>query len=89
MQDKKSDKKKIILQALAKTMKELRGNQSQFMLASENDISISIISSAERGLKDPQLATLFKLAEAYDIELDSFISKIIKNLPNNFFLIEK
>lgn len=89
MQEIKSEKKKIILKALGETMKELRGSQSQFLLSSENDISISIISSAERGLKDPQLTTLFKLAEAYNLAVDEFVSKIIKKLPKDFFLIDK
>ena len=88
MQDKNKNKK-ILLNALAETMKELRGEKSQFILASENDISISIISQAERALKDPQLTTLFKLAEAYNIDLDVFMKTIIKKLPKGFSLIEK
>lgn len=88
MQDKNKNKK-ILLNALAETMKELRGEKSQFILASENDISISIISQAERALKDPQLTTLFKLAEAYNMDLDVFIKTIIKKLPKEFSLIEK
>lgn len=83
------DKKKNILLALAKTLKKLRGKKSQFMFSSENDISISIISMIERGLKDPQLTTLFKLAEACDIKLSDFIKEIEKDLPKNFSLIEK
>ncbi|MDD3593280.1 MAG: helix-turn-helix transcriptional regulator [Candidatus Gastranaerophilales bacterium] len=83
------DKKKIILNALASVMKDLRGKKSQFMFASENDISISIISTAERGLKDPQLTTLFKLAEAFDISIADFISLINSKLPQDFHFIEK
>ena len=83
------DKKKIILNALAKTMKTLRGEQSQFMFASENDISISIISTVERGLKDPQLTTLYKISEALNMNLSDFIKELEKNLPQNFTIIEK
>ena len=86
---KKDENKKMILIALAQTMKELRGKKSQFIFASENDISISIISTAERALKDPQLTTLFKLAEAYDMSVTEFLTKIIKKLPSNFTMIEK
>ena len=89
MQDSKDDKKKIILNALALTMKELRGKQSQFMFSSENDISVSIISTAERALKDPQLTTLFKLSEAYNLSIVEFMTKIVEKLPKDFFLIEK
>jgi len=86
---KAEDKKKILRQALAELLKEFRGNKSQFLFASENDISVSIISNIERGLKDPQLSTIFKLAEACNLSCDKFIELLIKKLPANFYLIEK
>ena len=89
MQQGKRNKKQIILDALAATMKELRGTQSQFMFCSENDISLSIVSTAERALKDPQLTTFFKLAEAYNITPVELIKKISSKLPKDFSLIEK
>ena len=89
MQEKISDKKQTILNALALTLKELRKGKSQFIFSSENDISISIISMIERGLKDPQLTTIFKLAEACNVSPSKFLSKISEKLPPNFFLIEK
>ncbi len=92
MQDKNFDKKQLILNTLALTLKEFRTQKckkSQFMFAGENDISISIISTIERGLKDPQLTTLFKLAEACETNIVTFISKIIEKLPKDFSLIDK
>lgn len=89
MQDKISEKKQLILNALASTLKELRQGKSQFIFSSENDISISIISMVERGLKDPQLTTVFKLAEACNVNVSTFISKISEKLPPDFSLIEK
>lgn len=83
------DRKKLILLALAKTLKKFRNNKSLFTFSSENDISISIVSTIERGLKDPQLTTLFKIAEALNISLSEFIKEIEKNLPKDFSLIEK
>ena len=83
------EKKEIILNALAEVVRDLRGNRSQFMFASENDISISIVSMVERGLKDPQLTTLVKLAEAFDMNLSDFSKLIEEKLPDNFSLIEK
>ena len=83
------DKKEIILSALAEVVKELRGERSQFMFASENDISTSIVSMVERGLKDPQLTTLMKLAEAFDMKFSDFSKKIEEKLPKDFTLIEK
>lgn len=83
------DKKKIILKALAKVVKDLRGKKSQFMLASENDISTSILSTIEREMKDPQLTTMFKLAEAFNLNITEFMQLISAELPDNFYLIER
>ncbi len=82
-------KKQIIKNALAETVIELRGKKSQFKLASENDISIAIISTIERGLKDPQLTTVFKLAEAFDMDIIKFLTILKAKLPKDFSLIDK
>lgn len=84
-----NDKKKIILNSLANQLKLLRKDKSQFILASENDISVSIISTIERGLKDPQLTTFFKLAEALNLKPHQLMKLIEKDLPDNFTLIDK
>lgn len=84
-----SNKKQILLNALSETVKELRGEQSQFKFASENDIPISIISTLERGIKDPQYTTLYKLAEACSLSLDEFMKKVIDKLPKDFTYIDK
>ena len=89
--NKNIDNKQFIINALALTLKEYRfkNKKSQFMFASENDISISIISMIERGLKDPQLTTIFKLAEACNVDIIEFMQKIVENLPKDFSIIEK
>ena len=89
--DKKKleENKKLILKALSETIKELRGNKSQFMLSSESDIPISILSTAERGIKDPQLTTIFRLAEAFDLSIVEFLEKVCKKLPKSFEIIDK
>lgn len=83
------ENKKPILEALAKLTKKLRGNKSQFMFGSENDIAPSIISTVERVMKDPQLTTVFKIAEAFNMKTSEFIKLIEDELPENFSLIEK
>ncbi len=91
MQGRKEIKenKKILLNVLGKTIKELRGEQTQFQFASENDISTDIISKCERGLKDPQFTTLYKLAEGFNLTFTEFACKIQENLPEEISLIEK
>ena len=81
--------KKLILKLLAKHIKELRGEQSQFMFCCENDISCSIISTIERAMKDPQLTTMFKIAEALNMKTWQLIRLIEEDLPKSFSLIDK
>ena len=81
--------KKQILESLSKVVQELRGEKSQFKFCAENNISISIISTIERGIKDPQLTTIFKIAEAFNIAPEELISLISKKLPKNFSIIDK
>jgi len=81
MQD---DKRKIILAAVAKAVRKLRGDKSQYLLGAEYDISTSLLSTLERGLKDPQLTTLFNLANAFNMTTSEFVQKIENELPQNF-----
>lgn len=88
MQENIEEKKKLILKSLAKQARKLRGEKSQFILSSEYDISVSIISTVERALKDPQLTTLFKLAEAFNLKPHEFVKLIEDGLPEGFSLID-
>ena len=83
------EKKKLIMKILGESVIRLRGEKSQFILASENDISSSIISTIERGLKDPQLTTFFKIAEALNIKPYELLQEIETQLPKDFTLIDK
>lgn len=80
--------KEIIKQALAKTVKKLRGNKSQFILGAEYDIPSSVLSDIERGIKDPQLSTLMKLANAFGLKISEFMKEFEKELPDNFTACE-
>lgn len=84
-----NENKQKILEALAVITKELQRDKSQFLLSCENDISVSILSTIERGLKDPQLTTIFKLAEALEIKPHEFIKLIEEKLPSDFSMIDK
>ena len=77
------------MKILGASIVNLRGEKSQFMLASENDISCSIISMIERGLKDPQLTTFFKIAEALNMKPSELLREIENQLPKDFSLIDK
>lgn len=77
------------MKILGENIQRLRGDKSQFILSSENDISCSIISTVERGLKDPQFTTLFKIAEALNIKTSELVKLVENELPKNFSMIDK
>ena len=82
-------KKKVICSSIAKTVKRLRGTKSQFMLGAEYDIPSSVLSDLERGVKDPQLTTLFKLSGAFGLSISQFMKELEKELPQNFSVNEE
>ena len=86
MQTKNDDQKFQLKLALSKVVKKLhlKTKKSLFLFSSENDFSMSVLSMIERAQKDPQLSTIFKLAEAFDIEP----SKFIKLISKTCFLID-
>ena len=45
-------------------------------------------SHIERGIKDPQLTTVFKLSEALGIKPWEFVKKVEENLPDGLSLID-
>lgn len=81
-------KKEIVFKAIAKTVKKLRGEKSQFLLGAEYDIPSSVLSDLERAVKDPQLTTLLKLANAFDLSISKFMEEFEKELPENFNILE-
>ena len=82
------EKKKLICKVAGQALKMLRGEKSLYMLSAEYEISTSLLSSLERGLKHPQLTTVFKLSEALGIKASDFVKIIEQELPNGFSLIE-
>ena len=81
--------KKALLKCLSNTVKNLRGDVSQSVIATKGDLSSSTINLIERGLKDPQFTTLFKLAETFEMKLSDFIKCIEKEIPENLTLIDR
>jgi len=80
------DKKKIIREIAGKILKRLRKDKSLYLLAMEYEISTSLLNNLERGLKDPQLTTVFKLSEALGVRASEFIRMIEDELPEGFTL---
>ena len=69
------DIRKKLQLSLAKIVKDLRlsTHKSVSLISNEVNLSKSIWSDLEKGIKDPQLSTLWRVAEALDIPLSRLI----------------
>jgi len=81
--------KKLIKSTLKKVITSLMTNKSNFLFGAENDISTSILSDIKNEKKDPQLTTIFRLAEAFNLNVYDFVKLIDDELPEKFSFIEK
>ncbi len=90
MQAENKEKRQLLLQALAKTVKELRikTGKSISLISNELNVSKSIWSDAESGKSDLQFSTFWRIAEALDITPEELIIKIKQNLTENISFIE-
>ena len=68
----------MIIKAFKEVLRELRvkNNLSQEKLAELCDLDRTYISLLERGLRQPTITTIFKLAEALNIDPSEFIKLI-------------
>ena len=78
--------KEIILKTLAKTVERLLCNKSLYNHSLEYDLTYSVLYKIKKGEKNPQLTTLFELANSFDMPLSEFCVEIEKDLPENFKL---
>jgi len=82
------EKKKLICALAGQALKKMRKKKSLYALSGEYEISTSLLNSLERGLKDPQLTTIFKVSEALGVKASEFVKVIEENLPEGFSLVE-
>ncbi len=85
------DNKEKLQQQLASIIKQYRlnTNKSISLLSNEIDMSKSILSDLEKGIKDPQFSTLWRIAEGLNINLSEVIKLLENKLPKDFSLIDK
>lgn len=91
MQDKKNETKKEILnRVIGEIIKEKRKETGKGILlfAYEYDLPTSSIIQTEKGRRDPQISTLWKIANALNMSFSEFIILVEKRLPENFKLTE-
>lgn len=63
-------------------------NKSISRISAEIAMTKSMWNDLERGIKDPQLSTIWRIAEALDIPLEDLIKELKKKLGKNFTLID-
>ncbi len=84
MQDKRAKFLKVLAAVVKKYREKSKVSINQ--AAHEIDLSKSIWSVIEQGKRDPQLTTLWKIAEVLNIPLSQIIADMEKELNNDYFL---
>ena len=82
------DKKFKFQNALAKIIKKYRENLQLSMTKTSDEIGLtkSIWSNVEAGRRDPQLTTIWRMAEALNVPLSQIIAELETTLGKDFFL---
>lgn len=90
MQAETKEKRKTLLNAVGKTVRELRekAGKSISLISNELNVSKSIWSDVELGKSDMQFTTFWRIAEALEISPEDLIIKIRKNVGENITFIE-
>ncbi len=90
MKKQKDDKKALLLEVIGELLKEKRQklNKGILLLGYEYDISNSSIAQVEKGKRDVQITTLWKLVEALGMSFPEFVDEVTKRLPDKFKLID-
>ncbi|MDO5437337.1 MAG: helix-turn-helix transcriptional regulator [bacterium] len=90
MANKYLQNKQILQNKLAEIIRteRIRKNKSISLISNEVGMTKSMWADMERGIKDPQFSTLFRMLEGLEIPLDVLASELQKSLPENFSLID-
>ena len=80
--------REILLKIVGKIIKEKRLEIGKGILlhAYEYDIPSSSLNMIEKGERDVQFTTLWKIANSFNLSLSEFVSLVEKELPKDFEL---
>lgn len=83
-----SDNKDLFLKIVGSIIKTKRLERGKGILlhAYEYDIPSSSLNLIEKGLRDVQLTTLWKIANSFDMKLSDFLRLVENELPEDFEL---
>ncbi len=90
MQDLFQENKILMQNTLGQLIKSLRKktNKSITLLTAEVGMTKSLLADTEKGIKDPQLSTLWRIAQGLNIPLSDIIMLLENELGEEFSLIE-
>ncbi len=91
MQEDYEIKKQKLKMALALVVKKYRKqhNKSMSKISAEIMMTKSMWTDLEKGIKDPQFSTLWRVSEALEIPLEKLICEIKERLGEDFSLINE
>ena len=80
------EKRQILLNAIGEIIHEKREKIGKGILlhSYEYDLSSSSLSLLEKGERDPQITTLWKIVNSLDMSFKEFISLLCKKLSDDF-----
>lgn len=79
----------IFRQAVCRAFKKLIHGTAYSTRISSYDITPSILTPALKGTKDPQLSTIFRISQAYQIDPRDFVGMVMDELPPGFVFSEE
>lgn len=87
---KAQEDKSLLLDVMGQIVKEKRKalNKGILLLSYEYGIPSSSIAQLEKGKRDVQISTLWKLVNALGMSFPEFIAEVSARLPEGFKLIE-
>ncbi len=90
MQEKLVENKILFQKELAKLVKErrLELKKSISLISAEIGMTKSMWADLEKGIKDPQLSTLWRVCEGLEIEPSEILKELKTKLDMNFTFVE-
>lgn len=84
-------KKTLLLRVIGEIIRERRAQTGKgiLLLSYEYDLSSSSLANLEKGTRDVQITTLWKIANALGLQFGEFVSMIESRLPVDFKLTEE
>ncbi|MBE7707716.1 MAG: helix-turn-helix transcriptional regulator [Cyanobacteria bacterium SIG27] len=90
MQDKFEESKQLLKNALANVVKKHRKKQKKSLskISAEIMMTKSMWQTLEKGKKDPQYSTIWRVAQALNLTVEDLSKEVTQLLGDDFSLID-